>query len=60
MFLAPGAVFPGMPAEFAYPAAVGDLIAAVLALIALCASSAARASRGRWSRSSTSWARSIC
>jgi len=37
MFLAPGAVFPGMPAEFAYPAAVGDLIAAVLALIALCA-----------------------
>jgi hypothetical protein len=37
MFLASGAVFPGMPAQFAYPAAVGDLIAAVLALIALCA-----------------------
>jgi len=37
MFLASGAVFPGMPARFAYPAAVGDLIAAVLALIALCA-----------------------
>jgi hypothetical protein len=37
MFLAPGAVFPGMPARFAYPAAFGDLIAAVLALIALAA-----------------------
>src|SRR5262245_13417898 len=36
MFLASGAVF-GMPARFAYPATVGDLIAAVLALIALCA-----------------------
>ena|SRR5262245_65813213 len=35
MFLASGAVFPGMPAQFAYPAAVGDLIAAVLALVAL-------------------------
>jgi len=37
MFLAPGAVFPGMPEQFAYPAAFGDLIAAVLALIALAA-----------------------
>jgi len=37
MFLAPGAVFPGIPAQFAYPAAFGDLIAAVLALIALAA-----------------------
>src|SRR5215510_5676481 len=37
MFLAPCAVFPGMADEFAYPAAVGDLIAAVLALIALAA-----------------------
>src|SRR5262249_54356580 len=35
MFLAPGAVFPGMPAQFAYPAALGDFIAAVLALVAL-------------------------
>src|SRR5262249_1378155 len=31
------AVFPGIPAQFAYPAALGDLIAAVLALIALAA-----------------------
>src|SRR6266487_1191449 len=37
MFLAPGAVSPGLPAQFAYPAAFGDLIAAVLALIALAA-----------------------
>jgi hypothetical protein len=35
MFLAPGAVFPGIPAQFAYPAALGDLTAAVLALIAI-------------------------
>ena len=35
MFLAPGAVFPGVPPQFAYPAAFGDLIAAVLALIAI-------------------------
>lgn len=37
MFLAPGAVYPGMPAQFAYPAAVGDFIAAVLALVAITA-----------------------
>jgi hypothetical protein len=35
MFLAPGATYPGMPREFAYPAAFGDLLAAVLALIAI-------------------------
>jgi hypothetical protein len=35
MFLAPGAVYPGVPPEFAYPAAFGDLIAAVLALTAI-------------------------
>jgi hypothetical protein len=32
MFLAAGAVYPGVPAAFAYPAAIGDLIAALLAL----------------------------
>jgi hypothetical protein len=37
MFLAPGAVYPGMPQQFAYPAAFGDLLAAVLALIAIAA-----------------------
>ncbi len=35
MFLAPGAVFPGVPQQFTYPAAFGDFIAAVLALIAI-------------------------
>ena len=37
MFLARGAIYPGMPAEFAYPAALGDLLAAVLASAALVA-----------------------
>jgi hypothetical protein len=35
MFLAPGAVFPGIPSQFAYPAAFGDLLAAILALVAI-------------------------
>jgi len=35
MFLAPGGVFPGIPSQFAYPAAAGDLVTAVLALIAI-------------------------
>jgi hypothetical protein len=37
MFLAPGATYPGLAREFAYPAAFGDLLAAVLALLALFA-----------------------
>ena len=35
MFLSPGAIYPGMPEQFAYPAAFGDLITAVLALMAI-------------------------
>ena len=35
MFLAPSAIYPGMPAQFAYPAAFGDLLAALLALAAI-------------------------
>jgi hypothetical protein len=35
MFLAPGAIYPGMPLEFAGPAAFGDLLAAALAIIAI-------------------------
>jgi hypothetical protein len=35
MFLARGATFAGMPAQFAYPAAFGDLLAAVLAVLSL-------------------------
>ncbi len=35
MFLARGATYPGMPREVAVPAAAGDLLATVLALIAI-------------------------
>ena len=35
MFLARGAVYPGMPAQFAFPAAIGDFVAAVLAFAAI-------------------------
>jgi hypothetical protein len=35
MFLAPGAIYQGMPQEFAYPAALGDLLTALLALAAI-------------------------
>jgi hypothetical protein len=37
MFLSSGAVYPGMPSSFAYPAAIGDLFAAVLAVACLLA-----------------------
>lgn len=43
MFLAPGAVYDGIPAEFAYPAAYGDLLAAVLAMAAVLTRSRALA-----------------
>lgn len=35
MFLTPGAVYPGMPPQFAFPAALGDFVSALLALAAL-------------------------
>jgi len=35
MFLAKGATYTGIPARFAYPAAIGDLVAAVLAFVAI-------------------------
>jgi hypothetical protein len=35
MFLSPGATHDGIPPQFAYPAAYGDLLAAVLALAAV-------------------------
>ena len=35
MFLASGAVSPGMPPQFAWPAAIGDLVAALLAFLAI-------------------------
>jgi hypothetical protein len=37
MFLTRGATYPGMPAQFAYLAALGDSLAAVLAFAALVA-----------------------
>jgi hypothetical protein len=35
MFLAPGATYAGIPPQFAYPAAFGDLLAAILALVSI-------------------------
>ena len=35
MFLAPGAADSGIPAQFAYPAALGDLLTAMLALVSI-------------------------
>jgi hypothetical protein len=35
MFLAPGATYVGIPQQFAYPAAFGDLLAALLAMAAI-------------------------
>ena len=37
MFLAPGATDPGLPAQFAYPAALGDLLTAMLAMATILA-----------------------
>lgn len=35
MFLTPGATYAGIPPQFAYPAALGDLLASLLALAAI-------------------------
>ena len=35
MFLSRGATYPGLPLQFAYPAAFGDLLTAILALLAI-------------------------
>jgi len=35
MFLTRGATYPGLPAEFAYPAAFGDLITAAIAFVSI-------------------------
>src|SRR5215469_6126230 len=35
MFLTRGATYPGMPLEFAYPAAFGDLVTAIIAFVAI-------------------------
>lgn len=51
MFLAPGATYVGIPPQFAYPAAYGDLIAAVLALLSIPA-----VISGHWSANLLVWA----
>jgi hypothetical protein len=35
MFLTRGATYPGLPPEFAYPAAFGDLLTAIIALVTI-------------------------
>jgi hypothetical protein len=50
MFLAPGATYAGLPAQFAEPAAYGDLIAAILALLSIPAVIAAH-----WSANLLVW-----
>jgi len=35
MFLSRGATYPGLPSQFAYPAAFGDLVTAILAVVAI-------------------------
>ena len=35
MFVTRGAIYPGLPTQFAYPAAFGDLITAILAFLAI-------------------------
>lgn len=44
MFLTRGAVYPGMPPQFAYPTALGNLIAALLALACIPAVAGGRRS----------------
>ena len=35
MFMTQGAIYPGMPAEFAFPAGIGDFVTACLAFLAI-------------------------
>src|SRR5574341_2407879 len=47
MFLAPGATYAGIPPQFAYPAAFGDLLAAILALVSIPAVAKGRSEERR-------------
>jgi hypothetical protein len=60
MFLAPGATYGGIPSAFAYPAAFGDLVAAVLALAAIPAVASGARSAGSSYGSSMSGERWTC
>ena len=58
MFLAPGAIYAGMPTQFTYPAAFGDLLTAFLAMVAIPAvATRARSAKplvwSRWRRLTT-------
>jgi hypothetical protein len=60
MFLAPGATYAGIPPQFAYPAAFGDLLAAILALVSIpLVAKNLRSGRISYA-SSTWWDRWIC
>ena len=59
MFLTRGAIYPGLPPQFAYPAALGDLLAAVLAFTLSFLSFEIRSMRDLWYGFSMSGARSI-
>src|SRR5512146_662103 len=48
VFLVPGVVSPELPASFAHPAAYGDLMAAILALLALFALKSEAGSAAAW------------
>ena len=58
MFLTRGATYPGLSREFAWPAALGDLIAALLAFASIFLVCAIGNERDRWCGFSTSGARS--
>jgi hypothetical protein len=60
MFLAPGATYAGIPPQFAYPAAYGDLLAAILALLSIRAVAVGIGAAGLSSGRSTWKDRLIC
>jgi hypothetical protein len=59
MFLTRGATYPGLPPEFAYPAAFGDLVTAIIAFAATARVGSSRFA-SRPSGYSTFSERSIC
>ena len=60
MLLAPGATYAGIPPQFAYPAAFGDLLAAILALVSIPLVAKILEAAGFLYASSTWWDRWIC
>src|SRR5258707_1177877 len=60
MFLTRGATYPGLPPEFAYPAAFGDLLTAIIAFLASRSCCAVLPLPGQSCGRSTFSERSIC